>query len=134
MSGVARRAGWSLSVVLVLLVALAAVLLVRMLGGTGEPASAGTVDGTTPAVATARVESEALKAAALRAAKELVVDEGTAVVGTGIISVTADDARVLLFVDEAAGTAGRVALKRLVATLHDDDDGGGWRLTAIDPV
>jgi hypothetical protein len=131
-TGGARRAWWLLDAVLLVLVVAAVVVLVRLAGGAGAPTANGVVDGTTPAVATARVQSDALKQEALAAAKAEVVGDGTAVLGTGIISVTSTDAKVLLFADTSAGEGGRVALKRLVATLRHSD--AGWQVTALDPV
>ncbi len=125
-TGAVRR-GWLPTAVLVALVVLAAVVLVRLLQGAAPAGPRGAVDGTTPAVAGARVESEGLKLAALAAAEEQVADEKAEVVGSGIISVTARDATVLLFVDRAPDGAEGASLTRVVVTLERDR--GSWRLT-----
>ncbi|MBA3783127.1 MAG: hypothetical protein H0X12_14915 [Nocardioides sp.] len=125
-TGAVRR-GWLLTVVLAVLVVLATVVLVRMLYGVGLAGPSGVVDGTTPAVAGARVESEALKEAALTAAEEQFADDTTEVVGAGIISVTSSDATVLLFVDTTPAGTGKASLKRVVVTMARA--GGTWKLT-----
>ena len=134
MSASTRRAGRLLTAALLVLVLGAVVVLVRMTAGTPRTAE-GAVDATTPAVATARVESEALKQSALAAAREQVPAEATdglQVVDAGIISVTAEHATVLLFVDRPGATPRRRVLQRLVATLEREGD--GWRVAALRQV
>ena len=121
------RRGWLLTWVLAVLVVLAAVVLVRLSLVAGPAGPTGAVDGTTPAVAGARVESETLKLGALKAAEEQFAGAAADVVDSGIISVTASDATVLLFVDVTPTGPGPASLKRIVVTLERDD--GDWRLT-----
>ncbi len=130
MTTAARRGAWLLTALLVVLVVLAAVVLVRLMAADRGPG--GVVDGNTPAVAGARVASESLKQAALDAAEVQYADESAEVVGSGIISVTDSDAKVLLFVDTPAEGAERESLKRIVVTLTRDS--GPWRLTGDEAV
>lgn len=123
----ASRRGWLLTALLAVLVVVATVVLVRLVGAGGAVAATGGVDGTTPAVAGARVESATLKRSALEAAAEQGARDGATVVDAGIISVTSTDATVLLFADVPAAGRGPASLRRVVVTLRRDGD--GWRLT-----
>ena len=137
MSAPSRRAGWLLTAVLVVVLLGAVALLLRVLGAGTAPAAEGAVDGTTPAVATARVETEALKLSALAAAREQVAAEapdGLEVLDAGIISVTAEHATVLLFVDRPGTAPRRTVRERLVATLQRDGTGDGWSVVGVEPV
>lgn len=131
MASSARRGGLLVTALLAALVLLAGIVLVRLLTADGTIAG-GPVDGNTPAVAGARVTSDALKRAALAAAEEQYADETAEIVGSGIISVTSSDAKVLLFVDTDAEAPDRASLRRIVVTLVRD--GEAWELTGDQPV